>query len=1500
MTAHVTIESFRNPETDWRGRPLGRIGDAVTVVVKLWDYANLKGGRFSIKHPAMAPEGEEFDIPPRRATGDRKVLGVVGKHKTTPEDLSHEDTIDCVVHLTRACDGYEPFTLTALVNCVTEPAPAATLRCVETQTLFDAARVIVRSGVRDNTEERYDVARAGNKGLPSTIGNTIRACVRLFATLRFKDPDGDERPFPKGTPVKVLLGEHPDHAIDAALGDDGKLSLEVIGHASVLAAKTLTLRLGSDSKNRVICELPGDPKTQKRGSEPAETDPTGTRDARFFTLPREWSLREADWAVTDDDGRWVADPAHFKMTVGGRAASLGKVDAPVKLVLDPHWQFLKFEFFDRRYGHSDHADKRKTLPPMVIEGFRYKPTSSTTKPDVRSNWWVVEGDDTLQCVPWIVQRKPDGTEKKRPSGQTLLRFSLPAKTCIHSETATKRTRVIATDEQWKPGPERLDFYDLPEAWNSRNYYARLSASPDEFGWYEQVASKPSSKAKPLTFSLDDIVLTDEDGRRLATWTHDDRLAIFAHTFDDTLADTSKEGVYKPDDGAKLPWYTKTPAVGAPEANENYVVDHPGWTRLIAAQGSVFDVFDRRTVASSPADPDYDVVGARAAVRWVDATARFGATEVWEPTPGQPGYIRKTTDHKMAPGRSFRGAGVPGVTDKVSLTIQPYYSQDYMTRFGRYDETADGSPIGRFDMVLARCCNAATVDGKPVEVAVNLWFHRLCFDATIPPHGMALDAFQVAFVRNVLNRFNGLDAKNSQGRPELLAKDPTKALKVVVVSFMQVTPEAQAHFKIKLADHTKNARDFRSNSGGGESGNSAPQDSGNSNGFTNAHEHGHQSALPDEYNERWSAASYGQPSFYSTLPGDPYELDGRTIEYSEDNAPLMNGNHKLHNRYFWQAAEWVRITSRVAMKVKLGGTYADYWLPPYPTANEMKRHYAFWPVNPAKNDFAIPSSDPLAVNRGKVNLFLYAIGADAFSQATLPTREDPPGSEPYDGILLVTVRVKVSAWGVKREAEADLKKLAHALARVARRLDAPKPRKLNHVWALRGTHAKGTPQEWVFKRCLVHFSPRLLISGVTELDPVDKWETRVGEFKTETLWTDAKTKLTDYHAIGWDDSNKAARLDALIGPVAEGTITVRGGWSVTHASVSAINNAVGQYEGHAADQVKARFASAKAVVTACDSWLSTAGAVPNRRAAVTSLRGRAETARKALGALFYVRDLEAKAKDLKKRNTEREETITKVSTAHAPQFEVICKPGTPAKAEWDPLPLEGDLPEATAWEALVPAAHRNGSVFARVKGLLTAYKSKDPLDIGGRIKALGELVGPATIAPEPSPRGPWTDRAKPSLAEIGRQLSAFESADPENCDARQEAVVGAQAFAVVVSELELTDATDVSAAEALVTRTDATVLLIQLRRQVRSIEAHAALFKTHLERWRSSTTVTLTADSPDRFEEMMLEAFPSMIGAYKASSKLEASDIRAFASTLALDNLQVDDLMESGAYELPMD
>jgi hypothetical protein len=1490
MTLKVKVRAIEHADTAWDLQPIAAIGSRITVVVDYWFEGDLAAGKFEVTHPGMDPK--EFAVPARKPTGAWRP----GGRATRSKDFTRVETMKCRVTMARVTTAPQPFTLVATEHCATEANDAVTMRVYADEGAMAAAMVLVRAW--DGQSAPLTLARAGSVGSVSQHANTVRSYTRFYGQLFWKDPDGVERPFPKDMPVKLMLGEHPANAIDTTIGDDGKVTLEVIGYAEVIERKFLRMRFGAPTQNCVVCEAPGGTAAQVMGDAPAPTDPAGAYDRRFFSLPTQWTLREADWAVTADDGRWVAAKGHFLMTSEGRPASLGRKDAPVKLVLDPHWQYLKFEFFDRTYGHSAHDDERRTVPPMLLVADRSKPATATDfDEDVRSNWWLVADGATVQCVPWVLQRKPNGDSDARPSPDSILRFTNAPATCVLSSSATERRRVVATTDELKPGPERLRLYDLPTDWQSRNYYAELSRAPGEYGWYEDVAVKPTTPSKPLVFSLDDIVLTDEHLRRLAGWNHAERLAILAHTFDDTLPDCSAEGVYKRDAAATAPWYTTKPAAGAPEEIENYVVDHARWTRLIAAQGSLFDVFDKRTAPSAVFDPSYDVIGARAAVRWVDATQRLGTTTVWAKDVN--GQWQADPTNAPGPGKLFHPS-FPTRVDQPTFSIQPYYTQDYMTRFGKYLDVGSASNIGRFDMALLRCCGAAKVDGTPVEVAVNLWFHKISFNPAVAPKGMDIKAYQAAFVRNVSNRFNGADPKNTQKRAELLAKDPAKPIKVSVVTFMQVTPEAEAHYLITLTDSDKGARDWRSGQGTGETGNSAPRDSGTTNGFVNAHEHGHQSAFPDEYNERWDAASYGQASFFSTLPGDPYELDGRVKEFQEDNSPLMNGNHTLHNRYFWQAAEWVRLAAAVAMKVKLGETYADYWLPPYPTAQETKRHYAFWPLSPAKNDVALAARAPLTANRGKVDLYLYAVGADAFAVKTLPAREDPSGADPYDGILMVLLRLKVNAGGLRYQQDTDLKKLAETLALVVRRFDGPTPRKLNHVFCLKGTHGAGSPQEWKFKRCLVHFSPRLLISGVTELKTVAEWETDVGTFKNQTIWTDAKARLENYHAVEWGEPTKGAQLDTLIGPLAEPAFDIKGGFSVVHATTADITAALSTLAGLPADQVLDRFNAAQAVEDACNAWLQQGyTGVPNRTGAVTQLMARAKQGRDKLGALWFVRDLEAKAKDLKKRNTDQEATVTKVANVHAPHFTVNCKAGSPAKAEWDPLPLEGDLPTAAAWEALVPAAHRNGTVFSRLKGLLTGYKSKDRLDLAGRIKALGEIIGPATIATEPSPRGAWTDRGKPALAEIDRQLSVFESTDPANLDARQEAVVNAQSVAVVVDQLEHTDGTDVTAANLLIARTDATVLLIQFRRQVRAIEAHAAVFKAHLERWVTSTTVTLTGDSPADLEEMMLEAIPSMLGAYKAASKIDEKDVRALVSTLALDDLAVIDLLSDNApMELP--
>ncbi len=1485
MTAHLKVSSLGNPDTDWEGRNIAAVGDKVRVIVEFWDYATLDGGKFKIEHPALPPAGVEFKVPSRKATGSRS--GILRKRQTKPTDLSRRELLEFEVRVARVCVDASPFTLTAVKNCVTERNDAVTIRCLATEDDVTQAKVVVPGWVQARTRPLV-VTRGGNTGPTARIGNTVQAPVRFYAQLFFKDPEGVERTMPEGTPVKVLLGAVPPGAIEATLAADGKLSLDALSYTEVQTGRVLSLRFGAGSDNRVICEPPGGVASQTRGPEPVETDPTGTRDKRFFTLPRHWTLRQSDWEVTNDDGRWKADEGTFLMLRAGRPASIGTATSPVKLVLDPHWQFLRFEFFDRLFGVSDHASKRKAVPPMVLLGRRTK-TATTAEGtyDVESNWWMVVGGETVQCVPWIIQKTAVGVADKRPSRQGLLRFKLPAKTCMKSVSATSQERVIATTEELKHGPDRLKFYDLPTDWQSRNYFAKLSDTVGEFGWYEDICDKATTSAKPLTFNLDDVVLTDKNRRRLGTWSQDDRLSIFINTFKDDQG-CSPEGVFDPDSADKKAWYTKLPASGAVEANENYVIRQPLWTRAIVAKGSLFDVFDQRTVVSDPEDPDYDVVGARAAVRWVDTTDRLGATEMWEPNPTRSGYIRPTTDHKPLPGRQFRGAGRPVMSDHGSMVIQPFYGQHYTPRQGKYTADADKSGlIGRFDMALLRSCSLATVSGNPTEVGVNLHVHRTHFDFADTPAAGAPE-FARDFARNVLNRWNGVDG--GAGRATLVPQDSSKRVQVTVVNFLQVvTDPVEAHYTLTIKGG-EGARDWRNSSGMGMTSDGGQADKGTSDGFASAHEHGHQSALPDEYNERWDRASYGQLSFGQHLPGDPFELDGRGPEFQTVGSPMMNGNHTLHNRYFWPSAEWVRRAVAFPFVVKFNGHDA-YKVPPH---TDPDRSYTFWPLA-AINDFALPAVSPLADNRGKVNAFLYAVGADNFGETTLKKAESSTATTASDGILVFTVLLRVNAWNM---ANSDMKQLVQALAKVGQ---TGIGRKLSHKWYVTGSIGGTTPQAWTFRRCAVLFSPRFLVSTAPELPTRTEWMGSLMGYDTEAVAVTKSGLLDPYHAVDWSAPNKATLLGNVAAALAAPTLVVRGTWDADSVisgetrppEFGAIDTAVSTYEGKDAEAWIDRFNALKALINAANSWANdVANALSPFLAAAQGLGSRAETARPTCAAMYFVRELEKQATALSAQRTEHEKQVRETEAEHGVHFIVHCKSGSPAGASWKTALPGSDLPEADAWELALSRSARREQAIADAKGKIATYKSKGEHDLGGRITALKAIEGPLADVTIASPRGDWntasvSTRSRPSaFNSIDSDLSALESKSATNYADRDKAC--RKLVKTVNSALNnpLVHSDDKTPARALRDRARQTLEPLGAMAVIRELEKDAKKVREHLELVAKSRELTITSSTLGGFESELLKAFPSMIGVYKGADEITADDLKPLLVPLGLTSADI--------------
>src|SRR5262249_3837112 len=337
-------------------------------------------------------------------------------------------------------------------------------------------------------------------------------------------------------------------------------------------------------------------------------------------------------------GEWSAEGRVRKgfENVGDKAPVIGTASKPVKLTLDPKWQFLRFEYFDRFFGHTDHAHKRVPVPALMLEGWRTDPGGSGKKdnPDTRSNWVAAAADveKASHCIPWIVQRDAAGKDDPKPDPKILLQFTTDASSFVVSASKDERKIEAVTDKaKLAPSAERFKLYDLPPLWKSSKWFARQGTAGAFFDKLTAAQMKDSlTAAKRLVFSLDDIVLCDPNRKQVAV-AATDRVAVFFNQFaassDPSI--TSPVGIHQ-SDAANRKSFVSAAAV----ATKGYITDYPNWTRLVIAQGNLFEAFAERTAD----DPANHVVGARAAVRWVDSIAAGAAAgKTLSPPPPPPAH-----------------------------------------------------------------------------------------------------------------------------------------------------------------------------------------------------------------------------------------------------------------------------------------------------------------------------------------------------------------------------------------------------------------------------------------------------------------------------------------------------------------------------------------------------------------------------------------------------------------------------------------------------------------------------------------------------------------------------------------------------------------------------------------------------------------------------------------------------------------------------------------------
>ncbi len=829
---------------------------------------------------------------------------------------------------------------------------------------------------RDRTTVSLKDGQMGKKAVHVDL--YIRHPLKVFLQLKIKDPESRLLTFPKDFPVSAYNGKKK--VAHGKLDDDGKVDFEVNRKYD-----WITLKFGDDKK--LISN--GDGTTLKTELKAwKDRGALEKADAKFFSPPKRWELIEAPW-------KFSAKPAYVDGTDAYKEAEgkiylfdapttnwvrrIGEKATPVELTLEPQWQFVRLEYFDRYYGHSDHGHKRVNTPSVFLEGFSLKGKEKTREGGAH---WTLEPkniDKSVHCLPWIRQKDDKGAKKEMPDAKSLLHLELPEHSyVVATDKDTRKVQAVKdSDPQLKAGADRLKLYDLPGVWQSAKYYARYSDGkgklPGKFyeSWTDADIQKSWVKTTPLVFSLDDVILSDAKAQPVKL-ANTDRFAYFYHRFmvayDQTAADVTDEGVYKPDTGNQEPFYSTVMAEGP---GNNYVTDYPNWIRLAAGLGSVWDIFDRRTTR--------DVKGARAAVRWYDTLAK---------------------------GTSAANAslGWPGAISKKYFQIQPYFGQKQHAFYQAFTKT--GSNVlryGRFDMVLARCADRIGAD----EFFLNMQLirYKLTFNATSAHSGNpgAQKLFMQNSANNIMARWNGKDGV-SPGRAELVPQDGVAPNKGEVIHFVQGVPTlAAAHIEL-VVDNMGGGRASMGSVGGQghvDDTSDVPTPGFSSNDFTLAHEHGHANSFPDEYSERMSHASHGASGISYNSPGDQFVSDGFFHDltaslfgaaHAASTAPIamMAQNNVPRNRYFWQNAEFARKQSGIPFFAKLGGGLPDYKVPGHP--NFPQRNYVHWPVKTAINR-----------SRGAHGLFdllLHAAGKDHYTVNLLP-------NPPVDAFLAIIIKIDIT-------------------------------------------------------------------------------------------------------------------------------------------------------------------------------------------------------------------------------------------------------------------------------------------------------------------------------------------------------------------------------------------------------------------------------------------------------------------------------------------------------------
>ena len=368
----------------------------------------------------------------------------------------------------------------------------------------------------------------------------VTPLIRIYLKFQFLDPDADfadkVRVFPKGLAVQLYM--QGTEKIEAIIGDDGIMLDGPDGKNYIEAKRSkkwFNVKFEQPARPFVVVEAYDADAAEKPALLKEDAPFTKGNDLqkkvyekkRVCMFPKtKWTMKNSDWDVSQAPTFSTVENKFEKLDI--LSTRVGEDGSPALLTLNPHWQYLRFEYFDRYYGMSDHDKKPISSLPVFLEGYAEDVSSETSpaldKLTTLSSWAVTKDKDTtkfVQALPWIIRADDANKENANPNQKSVLRFCTDEdhRFLKSTDKDTREWKKLAdTDADYKPVAGRLRYYDLPEEWRSTQYFCRFSEKEADQEFYEEMARKGTSQAQPLIFSLDDLVLTDKDPQA-------DRLAL---------------------------------------------------------------------------------------------------------------------------------------------------------------------------------------------------------------------------------------------------------------------------------------------------------------------------------------------------------------------------------------------------------------------------------------------------------------------------------------------------------------------------------------------------------------------------------------------------------------------------------------------------------------------------------------------------------------------------------------------------------------------------------------------------------------------------------------------------------------------------------------------------------------------------------------------------------------------------------------------------------------